>query len=134
MWGYAALAGAMGTVEAFWWGGKGWFMPAFGTIILLFGAAPSNWMTQKLFRYRHMTPPSFRGLFAIGLLQGLSMFPTIDLVSSFVKFALTLRSIAVHGLAELFVIAVNVLMGIAISALVSALAISWLLNSKASLK
>jgi hypothetical protein len=125
MWGYATVAGLLGVIEAFWWGGKGWFMPGFGTLLLLLGALPSNWMVHKLLSRRRTTTPSFRGLFAIGLLQGLGMFPMIEIVSSLVKFAVSTTSMVVHGYAELIFIALDLTIGLAMSTLASTLIVVW---------
>lgn len=116
LWVYVTIAGLLGAVEAYWWGGKGWFLPVFGMLVLTLGAIPSAFMVQKLMKRAHAVP-SFRRLSAIGLVQGLALTPSLGVVSLFTRLVLEAMGMEVRGLVELLAVVLNMTLAFFVSIL-----------------
>lgn len=82
MWLYVIVASLLGVIkEPFWWGGEGWFLPGFGTVVLAFGVWPIHWIAQKYFKQQKVIV-STRHFIAVGCIHGLIFLPIFRLFAS----------------------------------------------------
>lgn len=132
MWGYVTIASIFGAVEAYWWGGKGWFMPAFGTLLLIISSAPSTWVVPKFAARMSTKPFSFGGLCTVGFLQGFTIFPALHIVSLLVNFVMLTMSVTVQGFAEFVFVVLKVTIAFGLSTLASILIVIWFVNARAT--
>ena len=126
VWLYATLNIIFGSGEAYWWGGKGWFVPGIGTILLLLAAAPSYWLVEKLFS--RVNRLSYPVLATIGFLQGFSFFVVLLAVASLANAILMSISFSMSAWSEIFLLCINVLISMGICTLTPALLFRWWLN------
>ena len=81
LWLYVLAASFIGVIkEPFWWDGKGWFLPVFGTLAMVIGAVPLCYIAKWTFN-RSTTLINASRLLLVGFFHGLVFLLALQLAS-----------------------------------------------------
>jgi hypothetical protein len=127
-WLYVILASFLGVIKApFWWGGKGWFLPGFGTIATIVGAVPLCYIARWIFK-RSMTLISERRLLSVGLIHGFCFVLALQLVSILIGIMVQLVEPQLNKIIEIMLIISKVSFAFLISGTLAAFIVTRCVN------